>query len=398
MRDGDGGRPGALRGAGVGPREVSGRKAERDVEGTGTMRKRKRARIASIFLLGIAGCGGAGSASVAREGAPVVELGSEDVAVVRRGDLSTGVVLTGSLLPYRIVEVKAQVPGVVSAVRVDRGTRVRRGQVLATIDADGIRMQAAAAQANLALAAQRLESARALHEAGAMSDIDFRGVQAAYEAARAQAAAAAEQAVRTTIVAPIDGVVSGREVEDGEAVVPGQELFTVVNSDTLELAGQVPVEDGARIRPGMEVVFTLAADPGREFRGAVDRVEPVADLQTRQVGLYVRLPNPGGRLVAGQFATGRIVGERLTGVLLVPEGAVRGSGGEAYVLAIQNGQVVRRPVAVGARDRLAGTVAVLSGLAEGEQVLAVPSGTLAPGTRVRIRRGQAAPAAGKDGR
>src|SRR5690606_13763425 len=127
-------------------------------------------------------------------------------------------VLTGSLMPYRMVPVKAQVAGTVSEVRVDRGTRVRKGQVLATIDAEGIRGQAAAAEANLALATQRLESARILHEAGAMSDIDFNAAKAGYEAARAQAAAAAEQAVNTTIVAPIDGVVSVRQVETGEAV------------------------------------------------------------------------------------------------------------------------------------------------------------------------------------
>ncbi|HEX6940972.1 MAG TPA: efflux RND transporter periplasmic adaptor subunit [Longimicrobiales bacterium] len=357
--------------------------------------------VLAALLLSVAGCGGesGNAAEVVPEEQAVVVLGESDVAVATRRDISAGVVLTGSLMPYRVVPLKAQVPGTVSSVKADRGTRVRKGQVLATIDADGIRTQAAAAQANLALAEQRLESARVLHEAGAMSDIDFNSARAAYEAARAQAAAASEQAVRTTIVAPLDGVVSERMVEAGEAVNLGQEMFTVVNTERLELAGQVPIEAAGRIRPGMPVVFTLDAYPGRELRGTVDRVEPMADLRTRQVGVYVQLPNPGGELVAGQFATGRIVGERAAGALVVPEVAVRGDGADTFVFVIEGGRIVRRAVETGIRDAEAGLVSIVSGVAEGELVVAAPAVDLEPGTPVRVSggAGTSAPQASSSG-
>ncbi len=347
--------------------------------------------LVAVLLLSVAACGREGGkpAEAAAEETVVVELGAADVAVAQRADLAAGAVLTGSLMPYRMVPVKAQVAGTVSEVRVDRGTRVRKGQVLATIDAEGIRGQAAAAEANLALATQRLESARILHEAGAMSDIDFNAAKAGYEAARAQAAAAAEQAVNTTIVAPIDGVVSVRQVETGEAVYPGQELFTVVNTERLELSGQVPIEAAARIRPGMEVVFTLDAHPGLQLRGTVDRIEPMADLRTRQVGVYVQLPNRDGSLVAGQFATGRIVGEQVEGALVVPVAAVRGSGAQSFVLVVEDGRIARRPVQTGLRDDLSGLIAIQSGVSEGEQVIATPVAAIEPGTAVRVVGGGA---------
>lgn len=351
--------------------------------------------LVAALLLSVAACGREGGkpAEAALEDRVVVELGESDVAVAQRADLAAGAVLTGSLMPYRVVPLKAQVPGTVSEVKADRGTRVRKGQVLATIDAEGIRGQAAAAQANLALATQRLESARVLHEAGAMSDIDFNAAKAGYEAARAQAAAAAEQAVHTTIVSPIDGVVSARMVETGEAVNPGQELFTVVNTERLELSGQVSIEAASRIRPGMPVVFTLDAQPGRELRGTVDRIEPMADLRTRQVGVYVQLPNPAGALVAGQFATGRIVGEQIESALVVPATAVRVSGARSFVLAIEDGRVVRREVQTGLRDELTGMVAILSGIEEGEQVISAPVAAIEPGTQVRVVGGVTAKAA-----
>src|SRR5690606_1161771 len=166
--------------------------------------------------------------------------------------------------------------------------------------------------------------------AGAMSEFEFRGAQAAREAAqaqlaaaRAQAAGAGEQAQRATITAPIAGEVSNRQVSEGEAVNPGQPLFTVVNTEILELAGQVPVNQAAGVRVGQPVEFSLSAYPGRTFRGEVARVEPTADPATRQVGVYVRLPNPGRQLVGGQFATGRILSGGETEAVVVPATALR---------------------------------------------------------------------------
>src|SRR5689334_25392035 len=113
---------------------------------------------------------------------------------------------------------------------------------------------------------------------------------------------------RATVRSPIAGFVSERVIEEGESVSMGDELFTVVRSDVLELSGSVPVDAASQIRAGQGVVFTLSAFPGREFKGTVARIEPVADPETRQVGVYLRLPNPGG-VIGGQFATGRVLGQ-----------------------------------------------------------------------------------------
>jgi RND family efflux transporter MFP subunit len=362
--------------------------------------------VVAVLGAGLAACGGGGSAATDGKTAEVVvALGARDVAEARVSEVNAGIALTGSLQPYRVVNIFAQVPGTVSGIRFDRGERVERGAVLASIEADGIRSQAtgaqaavAAAQAGLALAARQLESARTLHEAGAMSELDLRGAEASYAAAEAQVAAARAQATgagesarRATVSAPIAGVVSDRQVEAGEAVNPGQKLFTVVNAEELELAGQVPVESAGWLRVGLPVIFELKSLPGQSFEGKVARVDPVADGGTRQVGVYVRLPNPGGRIVGGQFATGRVVGEHLAEAVVVPEVAVRESGGETYLLVIEGGTVVRRPVRIGARDVARGVVAVLSGVDAGELVLAAPGATLPPGTKVQVNGSPVAP-------
>jgi membrane fusion protein (multidrug efflux system) len=369
-------------------------------------RRAVRAAAAALLVLAAAACsGGDEGAAEAAEKAPekVTVLGANDVAAAQMTELAAGVALTGSLEPFRIAEVKSQVPGVVRGLSVDRGSPVRAGQVLARIEAQGIQSQAAgarsgvaAAQAQLSLAQRQMESARTLFQAGAMSELDFRAAEAQYQAAQAQlagarstSAGAAEQAGRTAVTAPFAGQVSARTANEGEAVNVGQTLLTVVSSQFLELRGQVPVDQANQVRPGQPAEFTLTAFPGRTFSGTVARVDPVADAGTRQVGVTLRLPNPGGELIAGMFASGRVVTAGGQQALVVPAAAVRGQGADQYVLVVQGDSVVRRPVTPGARDDARGVVAIMSGVEAGEQVIVSP-GMVPAGSKVRVQAAAAA--------
>ncbi len=363
-----------------------------------------RGAAALAFLLATAACGGGEEPQATQQEADVVVLQPADVATAQLETVAQGVILTGTLNPYRIAEVRAQVPGLVSSIRADRGDAVAAGQVMAVLDAQGIRSsaagaraQVAAAEANLALAQQRYESSRKLYDAGAISQIDFQAAEAALQAARgqlaaaqAQAASASESARQATIMAPFAGEVSARMVNVGEAVNPGQALFTVVNSTALELAGHIPVQQAAQVQRGQPVEFSIDAYPGRVFVGEVERVEPVADPATRRVGVYLRMPNTDRSLVGGLFATGRIVTGAQDSVLVVPGTAVREENGGTYVWVIAGGALQQRPVTVGHADPSRGIITILSGLQPGEQVLAAP-GAVRAGAHVRIA---GAPAAG----
>lgn len=334
-------------------------------------------------------------------------LALQDIAVAELSAIGTGLTLTGNLDPAAVVHVRAQVPGVVGSVRVDRGSAVRAGSVLAVIEAQGIRSQAAgaeaqvaAAQAQLSVAVQRLEGAKRLYEAGAISAIDYKTAQANVEAAQAQVAAAranaagaSENARRATITSPITGVVSARFVSGGEAVNPGAQLFTVVDARELELAGRVGVQDAARVRVGQAVTFTLDAMPNETFRGRVARVDPTADPGTRQVGVYVRLPNPTNRIVGGQYARGNIETGSTATSIVVPESAlIDRSGDAAVVFVLAGNRVSRKAVTVGARDERTGRIAILTGLQPGERVLISPSSDIGDGTVVTLAADAASPA------
>lgn len=338
------------------------------------------------------------AATAAGRASQATVLVAQDIAVARLEDVTTGILLTGTLEPAEKVTVAAQVGGTLGAIPVDRGSVVRRGQPLTTIQAAGVRSQAAgaragvaAAEASLAVARTQRDAAKRLYDAGATSLVDYQNVEASYAAAeaqlaaaRAQATAAGEAAGYTEVTAPMTGVVSARPAEPGQAIRVGDEILSIVNTSSLELAGRVPVDEAGAIRVGQEVSFTLDAFPGREFRGRVARKDPAADAATRQVGIHVRLPNADGEITAGQFARGQVSGRRLEGAVTVPVTAVQGSGSSAAVFVVSGGSLSRRAVTLGARDERAGIVAVLSGLAAGDTVLARPTPNVVDGQGVRV--------------
>jgi RND family efflux transporter MFP subunit len=151
----------------------------------------------------------------------------------------------------------------------------------------------------------------------------------------------------------------------------------------LELAAAVPARQSTTLRTGQVVHFV--AD-GRRFDGRVARVSPTIDPATRAVTVYVQVPNPGGTIRGGTFATGRVVSRTLTNVLGVPTGALRQSpdDGKPFVYRIDGRTINIAPVQLGAVDERLGIAQVTEGLQAGERVIVGNVGTLGRGMQVTI--------------
>ena len=349
---------------------------------------------ALMLVLALASCGrsrkptagaSTGDSLTSGTGAPLM-LGPADVAVVTESSVAGGVLISGPLDPAVSVEIKAQIDGTLRDLHVDRGSAVARGQSLAVIEGAGLQGSASAAraaiasaQADQAVADQNYAASQKLFAAGAISQLDLKtaaaqqqGAAARLENARTQAAIAEENLKYADVASPITGSVSARVVEGGQAVRKGDQLFTLVDTRVLELKGRIGVDDAAGVRVGQKVTFTLDAVPGRNFDGHIARIDPLADPGTRQVGVYAQLQNGDHRLVAGQYAHGRIdLGGTKSQGLAVPSSAVRtGEDGSHSVLVISNAHVTKRPVEIGIIDELNGLTLITKGLQKGEQVIA----------------------------
>jgi membrane fusion protein (multidrug efflux system) len=345
------------------------------------------------------GRSGSAAGTVAGGGrtAPSITLAPTDVATVTTTTLEDGVALTGDLNPIETVDVRARLEGDLVGVYVREGEQVAAGQLLARFEASeqesgrtSAEADRAAAQSDLANAEWTLEQNGQLFKAGAIAQQVYKNSQQAVVSARARVAAAdarlsamGNQARDTRVVAPSSGVVNKRMVESGEHLAKGAAMFTIVRNGVLELAAAVPARQSTTLRTGQVVHFV--AD-GRRFDGSVARVSPTIDPATRAVTVYVQVPNPGGTIRGGTFATGRVVSRTLANVVGVPTAALRQSAedGKPFVYRIDGRTINVAPVQLGAVDERLGIVQVTEGLQAGERVVVGNVGTLGRGMQVTI--------------
>jgi membrane fusion protein, multidrug efflux system len=331
-----------------------------------------------------------------------VVLAATDVATLKAGTIENAVAINGNLRPIETIQVRSRLNGDINAVYVQEGERVSAGQVLARFESSqqesgrrGAEADREAARAQLQTATWAAEQSAALFKAGAIAEQEHRAAQQSVVAAQA-AVAASEARLRTAtavagdtrVLSPSSGIIDQRQVQPGERVSVSTPLFTLVRNETLELAANVPARQANVVRPGQLVRLTLDE---RNIESRVARVSPTVDPVSRSVTVYVRVPNGKGLIKGNTFVSGRIVGERRDGVLLVPTSAIRqaqGSDAAPFVWRIAGGALEKRNVSLGVVDDGTGVAEVKDGLTVGDRVIVGNVGALGNGAKVTIAGGK----------
>ena len=267
---------------------------------------RKTTAILSIMAVAtLAACKGGAAADADAAAPETATVGVENIAVVISGVLQSGPTVSGNLAPEREAMIRAQVGGSVLQTYADQGQAVRSGQTLARIDGGGIqdvylsaRAGVTAAASSADIANHELARSQKLLAAGAIAERDIEqarrasiSANAALADARARLATAAKQVGNTSVTTPMSGIVSERPISAGDVVQPGAAMFTVVDPSSMRLEGSVPATALSQVRIGAPGTFTVNGYPGRSFTGRVTRVNPTADPATRQVRVFISIPN-----------------------------------------------------------------------------------------------------------
>jgi RND family efflux transporter MFP subunit len=355
------------------------------------------AAACAALALTFVGCRGEakGDAAADRASAPVV-IGPENVIAVQEDTVVAGPIISGELKPEREAILRAQLGGALLEVGAREGQAVARDALLARIEARALEDSRRSAQSAVKSAENQVQVAE--REAGRVDTLVTAGALAARERDMAQSTLTSAEAqladARSRLVnvekqlddavvrAPIAGVVSRRAVNVGDIVTPGAELFTVVDPSSMRLEASVPSESLPELRVGAKVLFDVRGYP-RPFVGRLDRIAPQTDPTTRQLPIYVSIPNIAGQLVGGLYAEGRVVSSSATG-LVVPINAVNMKGDQPWVLRIVSGKTERVNVTLGLRDPRTERVQVISGVAAGDTLLAGAAQGIAPGTAVQV--------------
>ena len=353
--------------------------------------------VASALALSACGNGAAPEAAGAK--APEqIEIGRENVVEVQSQPITVGPLVSGELKAEREATVRAEISGSVLQVFPQEGQSVAAGALLARIEGQPVHDAYASAQSALRSAEQTSEWAQKeaarienLVKGGALAERDAElarnaatQAKAAADDARSRVASMRKSLDDLTVKAPIAGVVSKRHVNAGDVVSPGGELYTIIDPSSMRLEASVPSEQIAAIQVGGTVTFQVRGYPNERFQGRIERVSPTADSSTRQVPIFVTIPNKQRRLVAGLFAEGRIERESKT-ALVVPQTAVNENGSTPWVLKVQDGKAQRVDVTVGLRDEQTERLEITRGVAAGDLLLVGAAQGMTPGTPLRVR-------------
>jgi membrane fusion protein, multidrug efflux system len=298
-------------------------------------------------------------------------------------------------------------------VFVDEGQSVQQGQPLLRFKDEVVRAAAASARADVAtqrmqatIAAAESTRSDALLREGAIAPRDRDNVVLALNAARgrlalaeAQAASADDRLAASTLRAPAAGVISKRFLQAGDRVDMGKPVFAIVDTHVLQLTASVPIENVGRLRLGQPVLLRAAQLDSTRVTGRISRINPTADEATRQVRIYVDVPNGSGRLMGGLFMSGRVLVREAADAVAVPRTAIRyeGDARTPVVYVIAGGKVVRRVVTIGITDEDAGLVQIATGVQAGDRVVVGPIEGLTDGAPAEVL-GQAADSSARSNR
>ena len=329
------------------------------------------------------------------------------------GSAEASVTANGYVVARTRASVAAKLAGRIAELRVSEGSNVKKGEIIAILDNDDYRAQAAQAEAALltsradltearaardvaAREAERLRSMRA-QSPGVVSEQDYEAAEsrATQAAARAQATEARIQSAvanrsfaranleNTIIRAPFTGTVLRKDAEVGEVVAPSVgggltrgAVVTMADLTTLEVEVDVNEAYIARVRKAQPAKITLDAYPDASFRGEVRQVVPTADRQRATVQVKVSIVDRDPRILPEMGARVDFLADTARGSrpatagplrFRVPAAAVREAGGETVVWLVRDGRLESRamqggPVSGGFRE-------IRSGLAGGELLL-----------------------------
>lgn len=349
-----------------------------------------------LVLLAVAGAG----AGCSKSGGAAAGSGGQRRALTVRvervaaKDVVYRIQAVGSLEAEEVVQVTAEVEGVVSDILFNEGARVGPQTVLARIDPERYRVEAQRAEATYKkgladsrraaseserreqLARENLVAAEELNRARQESE----RLSAEADSTKAAWEIALQNRRRAEIKAPRGGVINTKTVERGQYVRAGTVLATIVDTSRLRLRFKVSDVESLRAQEGQPVTFRVAALGSTEFRGEIYHVGQVADPATRQVEVLAWVKNPGV-LKPGFFAEVGLASETRTNAIVVPERAVQASerGFVAYV--VEGGKAKLRPIELGVRT--GDGVEILAGLKAGDEVVVEGSDRLADGIDVQ---------------
>jgi membrane fusion protein (multidrug efflux system) len=351
-----------------------------------------RSRLFKLFVsLFVVSAAGAVVFLIARMPAPPKDVPQEEFVVANVEvmevrpvkTMSDLLVLPGVVEPWQIVDVPVEQRGQIEEVLVDEGQSVTEGDLLLKLDETLLRALFDQAKAQADFDERMAARSSELLERGVVRKSEVDELQARWIVSRANLRVAETNLDRTSVRAPMSGVVNELVKERGEFVSPGDTVAQIVAVDRVKVAIQIPEKDIRFIRPGMTIRVAVDSLEGRDFAGKVTYISEIADTVTRTTPIELTLDNAGGALHAGMIVRCRISRRTLSDVVMIPLASVIPLENGRVVYVVEEGKAQRREVTLG---MIRGTeVQILQGLDANDLLIVTGQRLVGPGQQVNIQ-------------
>src|SRR6266849_5641390 len=370
--------------------------------------------VALALLLSISGCNSDPKAAASKQAE--TDAQTVEVVPVASQKLATVFTLPAQLVPFETVDIYPRVTGFMDMIRVDRGSRVHKGELIIRLSAPELVAQRAQAESALRAAESQLTSAQAkltsdkgtyLHMASAAktpgvvaeNDVMVASQTVSADQGQVQSAesnvAAARDALRSvaqlesylSIYAPFDGIVTTRNLHPGALVGPASgrsgtlPLVRIVDSSHLRLDVPVPEAYVGEMQAGQQVEFTVPAYPGQTFHAPIARISHDVDSNTRTMSVELDVHSTDGRLSPGSFSNVQWPVHRAAPTMFVPVSAVTNDQQRTFVERVRNGKAEWVDVVTGLGGN--GNIEVFGDLKPGDEVIRNATDAIRPGQQVK---------------
>lgn len=312
---------------------------------------------------------------------PKIEAVPVEVAKASRNAISASYSGTANLEAPGEAQVVAKTAGVMVQLLAEEGDQVKAGQVLARLDGDKVRLEAARQLATVRKLENNFRRSQELAERKLVSAESSDQIKYDLESARAAYELAKLELSYTNITAPISGVVAQRMAKPGNLVALNSPVFRIVNNSHLEGVLNAPEREMGRLKVGLPLRMVVDAVPGKVFVGKVDRIAPVMDSSSGTFRVVCAFDN-APELRPGMFGRIEVVYDQRTDALTVPRVALLEDEGEPAVYVVEGKVARRKTVQLGYTN---GEIAeIRSGLKEGDRVVTAGKVAIRDGTEVQV--------------
>lgn len=305
-----------------------------------------------------------------------------EVSNVSRGDISAYYANTATLEAEQEATVVSKVRGIVNEIYVEEGDLVEAGQVIAKIEDEQYRIEAARAKATLDRLESEFNRNEQLFDRNLVSAETFQNAQYEYESQKAEYELAQLNLEYTTIKSPIGGVVSERFVKKGNMVRTDEEVFHVTDFSPLQAILYVPEHEMSKIRKDQTAQIQVDAMPGQIFEGQVERISPVVDAETGTFKVTVYIDQTDEILRPGMFGRVKIVYDTRQNTRMIPKSAIMSEDLAQSVYVIRDSLAFKKDIRTGYTN--GSNVEVIEGLDDGEIVVTIGQGSLQDSSKVNI--------------